>query len=208
MFSLGGLAVVLGVFYFFVKRSAPKPVPALYASPEIEIETFERAGYIPDLNAIEAALLLGNTSKVLTLVLMGLASKGVVEVVNRSPLQLTILDTSGGGEDYEKALLDAIADDGTLSRPGIDRVMALLSAQLQPKVWNADMRKTRETYVERADSAWDTWSGEPVQRSPSLGDAWMWALLSQHYQPRAEISPPPDRHNYWRDTAIAGRHSG
>ena len=41
----------------------------------------------------------------------------------------------------------------TLQAPAIDKVMKLVSARLQRKVWNADPDETRRTYTERADSA-------------------------------------------------------
>ena len=34
-FGCGGLLAALGLFVFFVKRAAPKKVPALYQAPEI-----------------------------------------------------------------------------------------------------------------------------------------------------------------------------
>lgn len=83
-FGCGGLLAALGLFVFFVKRAAPKKTPALYQAPEIEVETFEKTGQVPDLSAIEAALLIGNTSKALTLVLAALVNKGAVEVVSQA----------------------------------------------------------------------------------------------------------------------------
>ena len=104
-------------------------------------------------------------------------------MVNRKPLQLTVVSATAATEDYEKTLLEGIQDDGTLSREGIDRVMAAISARMQPKIWNADVKKTRETYVQRADEAWDTWERTPAPSRPDLGHMWMWMMLSDRYHP-------------------------
>ena len=194
-FGCGGLLAALVLFVVFVRRAAPKKAPALYQAPEIEVETFEKEGQVPDLSAIEAALFIGNTSKALTLVLAGLANKGAVEMVNRKPLQLTVVNAAAATEDYEKALVEGIAEDGTLPKETIDKVLSLISARMQPKLWNADVKQTRKTYVERADSAWDTWDRTPYPSRPTLGDAWMWMMLSQHYHPATVATR---RWNRWR----------
>ena len=189
-FGCGGLLVALILFAAFVQRAKPKKAP-VYQSPEIEVETFEKQGQVPDLNAIEAALLIGNTSQALTLVLAGLANKGAIEVVNRKPLQLTVVNAKAATEDYEQALVAGIAQDGTLSKEVMDKVLRLVSARMQPKLWNADVKQTRKTYAERADREWDTWERTPYPQRSTLGDAWMWILLSERYHPAVATAGGP-----------------
>jgi hypothetical protein len=53
-------------------KVAPKPAPKEYEAPEIELETFEKPGLVPDLDAIGAALYIGDTTRALTLAIMAL----------------------------------------------------------------------------------------------------------------------------------------
>jgi len=123
LFGVGGV-VLAGLIVFLVLRwVAPKAAPKEYESPEIEVETFERPGLVPDLDAIEAAMYIGDTTKVITLVIMGLVQRGVLTVVNRKPLQLEVSNPSLEMADYEKALVDGIAEDGTLPQATVDRVL-------------------------------------------------------------------------------------
>ena len=112
---MAALIVVLSL-----KRAAPKAVPEEYEAPEIEIETFEKAGQVPDLDAIEAALLIGDTTKAVTLVLMRLTQRGVLTVANQKPLQLEVTKPDQELADYEQALVDGIAEDGTLPPVAVD----------------------------------------------------------------------------------------
>ena len=123
---------------------------------------------MPDLDAIEAAMYIGDTSKVLALVILGLAQRDVVTVLNQKPLQLEATDPTQEMADYEEALVVGIADDGTLPRATINKVMALISARLQQKMWNADPQATRESYQRKAEEAWETFHEmEPARRPPA-----------------------------------------
>jgi hypothetical protein len=103
----GAIALAVGVIMFRVAR--PRREPVVYQPPEIELETFERPGLVPDLDAIEAALYIGNKSKVIVLIVLALAERGILNIVNRQLPQLK----SGRkrDEDYEQALVTGIADD-------------------------------------------------------------------------------------------------
>ncbi|HNR95423.1 MAG TPA: hypothetical protein PKH89_00425, partial [Anaerolineae bacterium] len=71
-----GMIVVLGVAVvvaLVVKRRPKKPV---YEPPEIELETFETAGVVPDLNAIETAFYMGNSARTITLIVLSLVNRG------------------------------------------------------------------------------------------------------------------------------------
>jgi hypothetical protein len=61
-------------------------------------------------------------------------------------------------------LVDGITDDGTLPPTTVDRVLRVLSARLQTKMWNADAEATRQTYRRKADDAWEEYSNlEPTR---------------------------------------------
>ena len=89
-FGSAGLGIAGVIVVLVLRRAAPKAAPEEYQSPEIELETFEEPGLVPDLDVIEAAMYVGDTTRVLTLVLMGLVQRGVLTVVNRNPLQLEL----------------------------------------------------------------------------------------------------------------------
>ena len=132
MLAFLGLGAVTagGILIATFRKTAPKELPEYqYEAPEIEIETFNKEGLVPDLDAIEAALYIGNTVKALTLIIMSLSQRGIVTLLNNRPLQLELTNPTDGLEDYEQALVDGIADDGTLPQATIDRVMKLVSAR-------------------------------------------------------------------------------
>jgi uncharacterized caspase-like protein len=126
--------------------------------------------------------LIGDTSKVLTLVIMGLAQRGVVTMLGNKPLQIEATDPTQEMAGYEQALVEGIAEDGTLPKATIDKVMALVSAQLQQKMWNADPQATRSSYQRKAEQAWE----ESREMEPARRWAWdqpsiPWIILSQGY---------------------------
>ena len=172
-----GLALLIVVIAF--KRATPKAAPEGYEAPEIEVETFEQPGLVPDLDAIEAALYIGNSTKALTLVLMALEQKGVVHVLNYKPLQMEVLPTDQTLEDYEQILADGIAPDGTLPQATVDKVLAAISARLQTKMWNADFEATRQTYHRRAEEAWEEYRRLPPVHRPIYVP---WIILSDGYR--------------------------
>ncbi len=167
-----------------IRLVSPKAAPEEYQAPEIEIETFAQPGVVPDLDAIEAALYIGDTAKVITLVIMALSQRGVLTALNRRPLQLEVTNPDLEMADYERALVAGIADDGTLPQATIERVMALLSARLQKKMWNADPEATRETYRRRAEEAWDDHRRQdPAHRWDWDHPAFPWIILAPSYRP-------------------------
>ncbi|HBC76773.1 MAG TPA: hypothetical protein DC017_18380, partial [Candidatus Wallbacteria bacterium] len=59
------------------------PIPEIpddsqYEAPEIEVENFNISKKVPDLNQIECALYIGDTSKVITLIMLRLVNKKAV----------------------------------------------------------------------------------------------------------------------------------
>ena len=134
----------------------PPPVKKLYTAPEIEIENFETPGVVPDLNAIEAAMYLGDSAKVIMLLVMSLAARGIVNVVNRRPMQLELLTPEATDlTDYEKILISSIAEDGTLDKARVPYVLEAVARSLQLKVWNADKGATRRKYEDEIERRWD-----------------------------------------------------
>ncbi len=178
--SVGGV----GLLVFWAYRwTRPLNPPAPYKTPVIELETFEKPGLVPDLDLIEAALYVGDATKVLTLVIMALVKRGVLTVLNRQPLQLEISDPNQELADYERALVSGIADDGALLPATPNAVMQALSARVRAKVWNADAKATREIYLGKADSAWETYRTRSAATDFDDHDdpALAWRLLSHQY---------------------------
>lgn len=187
-FGCPGLAIVGLIGFFAFRWTRPKQPKPVYQAPAIEIETYEQPGKVPDLSMIEAALYIGDTTKVLTLILMQLTARDVIAVLNHKPLQLEVHSADAPLEDYEKALIDGIADDGTLSQSAVDHVLQLLTAHLQSKLWNADSQATRKAYEQKADSALGEWErmleGDTATRPVIMTDPlWGWSMLSRNYRP-------------------------
>ena len=112
-----GLAIIITIFVLVViiRASRRRKAKPTYMPPEIEVETFQTEGVVPDLNAIETAFYMGNSTKTLALIVLSLEQKGIVDIVNRNPLQMQIIDkdAAAGRRDklpvYEQALLAAHA---------------------------------------------------------------------------------------------------
>ena len=184
LFGLGGLGLAGAVVYLVFRWVSPKAAPEEYEAPEIEVETFEQPGLVPDLDAIEAAMYIGDTTKVITLVIMALDQRGVLTVLNRKPLQLEVTNPDLEMADYEWALVDGIADDGTLPQATVDRVLQKISARLQVKMWNADSEETRRTYRRKAADAWEDYRRlDPPRRWEWDHPRAPWVILAPDYRP-------------------------
>ena len=107
---------MLVLLVWALRKRKPKPA---YEPPEIEIETFQTPGVVPDLNAIETAFYMGNSTKTIALIVLALEQRGVVNIVNRTPLQMEVLQPDAELAAYEKALVEAIQEDGTLDKAKI-----------------------------------------------------------------------------------------
>ncbi|MBU1878124.1 MAG: DUF2207 domain-containing protein, partial [Chloroflexi bacterium] len=190
--GLGGvLAAVVGGIMFRAAR--PRSEPVVYQPPEIEIETFEQPGLVPDLDAVEAALYVGNSAKAIALIVLALVQRGVLNIVNRDPLQLEVLSSATQGlADYEQALVDGIAEDGTIPSEVQSQVIKLVSAHLSTKLWNADPQATRQTYQQRAQDAWTEYEqAEPDQRPQVWEQQYPWITLWPEYRPLPETGGAP-----------------
>jgi hypothetical protein len=177
-----GVGTAGAIVFAAFRRAAPKAAPEEYEAPEIELETFEKPGLVPDLDAIEAAMVISDTTRVITLAIMGLVQRGVLTVVNRKPLQLEVTNPDLEMADYERALVEGIADDGTLPPSAVDRVLKVLSVRLQKKVWNADAQATRETYRRKADEAWDEYGRAGAAQTWDWNHPlFHWMFLSRNY---------------------------
>ncbi len=149
----GAVGVVAALVTTLVVLLVRRRRPQVYEPPEIEIETFETPGVVPDLEAVEAAFYLGNSAKTIALIVLGLEQQGVVTVLNRHPLQLEVTRPNADLKPYEKALIDAILPDGTLDQSQVTRIMEAVAAAVRPKIWNADPAATRESYERRIREA-------------------------------------------------------
>ncbi|MFP3897420.1 MAG: hypothetical protein ACLFV5_11385, partial [Anaerolineales bacterium] len=183
--------IVLGLLLWALRKREPKPQ---YEPPEIEIETFQTPGVVPDLNAIETAFYMGNSTKTVTLIVLALEQKGVVNVVNYHPLQMEILKPDADVAPYEQALLDAIQEDGTIDKQKIPQILEAVSAAVQPKMWNADPEATRRTYQRRIESAWEEYEREQ-RREPHprrMPNYMPWIILSdRRLTPRPATAASP-----------------
>lgn len=120
------------------------PEDTVYEAPEIEIENFSVPGRAPDLDQIESAFFLGNTGKIIPMIVQRLEKKGVVRIVNRSPLQVEILDPKAITDDYEVETLKCVTPDGKISVESVNAVYEAISRRVRGKTWDCDYRETAE----------------------------------------------------------------
>ena len=113
----------------------PPPTKKLYEAPEIEIETYETPGVVPDLNAIEAAMYLGDSAKVLTLLVMSLAARGIVKIgaelgESRQFAILGKVETQSPGDLLHRLGLGIAADPGNRAAEiGVDDLAEVLQVR-------------------------------------------------------------------------------
>ena len=111
---------------------------------------------------------MGNSAKTIALIVLALEQRGIVNMINQAPLQLEVLKPDATDlASYEKVLLGAIQEDGTLDKNQIPAVLEAVSQVVQPKMWNADPKATRETYQRRIDTAWEEYERDWRTRPPT-----------------------------------------
>lgn len=146
--------IFIGAFFYYIRKPLksflsqmfPKipeiPEDSVYESPEIEIENFSVLDRTPDLDQIESAFFLGNTGKIISIIVQRLEKKGAVRIVNRSPLQLEILDSKAITDDYEIETLKCVTPDGKINVESVNGVYEAISRRVRSKTWDCDYRKT------------------------------------------------------------------
>jgi len=120
-----------------------------WSPPQIVLSSFRKTGKIPELEPIEAAVLMGIPfNRILTIMLGVMQSKGavrlhedgVIDVLDASPARL--------GE-YERSLLDCLALDGKLNQDKLRQWVQRLVDAVQKKSWDADLESTQNHYSEK-----------------------------------------------------------
>ena len=80
--------------------------------------------------------------KAINLTILGLQQKGAVQILSRNPLQLKVLEPGLVSTMAETALVKSLTDQGTLSREGVQAVLAALNMDVRTKMWRADHEAT------------------------------------------------------------------
>jgi len=156
-----------------------------YLPPVVSIEgTGVRRG----LASPEAAILLEMPlDRMMTLILFNLARKGGVAVLARQPkLKLKVMDREKATEDYEKAFLEAIGEDGSVSQTAMQRVAVGMVKSVNEKMRGYSHKDSVNYYRQIIQQSWDEAkiAAGPEERSRVLEDNYDWMTMDRDYRTR------------------------
>ncbi len=193
---IGAIAAVFGfllatIFFWlpaliiFLVVRASRTRKMKYLPPVVSIEgTGVRRG----LASPEAAILLEMPlDRVMTLILFNLARKGGVAVLARQPkLKLKVMDRSKATEAYEKAFLEAVGEDGSVSQSAMQKLAVDMVKSVREKMRGYSHKDTVKYYRQVIDQSWDEAriAASPEERSRVLEDNYDWMTMDRDYRTR------------------------
>ena len=195
--STGTLIVIL-IFFgsflfvvfiaFIIVRSIRRSRRRLeeYLPPEIGLEG---SAVKRGLTAPMAALLLEEKlDRVFLMIIFGLMKKGALTLEGD---RLVKTGTEDGLRFYEKALLDDLLREGTVSSKKVEKIFLSMIEKLEEKMENYSLEKTREYYRSIIDSAWRMVEADQSASrvGQMLGDRYQWLLADEEFESRIEDLP-------------------
>ncbi len=158
-----------------------------YLPPSMKVEG---VGVKRGLTAVEAAILLETPlNKVLTMILFGLLKKGAVTVLDDDPLKIQINEPLPEKlHPYEKAFLEAVKKDHTLSERRLRSMMVALVKAVNNKMKGFSRKETVAYYRDIVRRAWQqVESAEtPEVRSKRFDEQLEWTMLDDDFDDRME----------------------
>ncbi len=166
-----------------------------YFDPEL---TEAGAGPRRDLTAVEAAVVLElPVERVATMILFGMARKGLVKVdYSQRPIVVTSAEEVGE-HLYETHFLTAVRVDGTISKRHLRKGMVKLVEDVEEKMRGFGLEDTRTYYRAICEKAWAQVEAAGAADSlvSVLEERNDWLLLDERYDDRmsgwAEVYIPP-----------------
>jgi hypothetical protein len=168
-----------------------------WSPPQIVLSSFRKTGKIPELEPIEAAVLLGIPfNRILSIMLGAMQRKGAVGLHDDG--RIDVWNRSANLNAYELALLDCLGLDGKLAQDKLRQWIQRLVDTVQRKSWDADVEATQKHYSEEFGAVFSAASpqaqgeGRPGEAPPSRlpdDDYYPYYFSWVHSEPRA---PMPD----------------
>jgi len=157
-----------------------------YIKPTISIEGH---GIKRGLTAVEAAILMGQPlDKVMTMILFSVVKKGAVQVVNREPLKVDLIEPQPGGlQEYEQGFVQAIVMEDKIRRKALQAMTVNLVKSVTEKMKGFSRKETLDYYKAINEKAWQqiTAAGTPDVKSQMFEESMEWTMLDKDYDDRA-----------------------
>ena len=195
------VVIVGGVVYVGRKGS--------YVRPLMKMETL---GIRRGLTAVEASYLLGlKPTKIVTAILYSLLKKRAIWVTSTKPsVKLKVMEHSTRERAplryYERSLIEAIGEDGSLSEEKLARVVIELRDEVEEKLRGYCRRDTIKYYEKIVAKAWEQveQAGTAQLASKAYDEQLLWLLLDDNFNSRTEdafrtrvFEPAPLWFWYW-----------
>jgi hypothetical protein len=169
---------------FFVNRSQRRR-RMQYLPPSMKVEG---VGIKRGLTAVEAAILLETPlNRVLTMILFGLMKKGALTIVDDKPLKVEINEPLPEKlRPYEKAFLETVKKNGTLSEKALRTMMVDLIKSVNNKMKGFSRKESVEYYQSIVRRAWQQVEAAdtPEIRGQRFGEGFEWAMLDDDFRGR------------------------
>ncbi len=179
-----------GLGFIIYKISEKKKVKASkhYFPPQIKTDG---EGIKRGLTAVEAAVLLEiDIDRVISMIIFGLAKKGVITIKSQDPFEVEITDPLPDGlYEYETNFIEALRETNenkrTLKlRQAINRLILSTSKRLE----GFSLKDTKEYYKSICDKAWEQVEAADTDelKSQLLGEHFGWAMLAEEPEKKVE----------------------
>ncbi len=152
-----------------------------YLPPAVKAETL---GIHRGLTAVEAAVLMEiPLQRVFTMIIFGMLKKGIIDVVPGDPprfIKKNVDLKQARARYYERALLKAINDNGTINKKRVEDALILLIETVAEKMEGYSRDKTKEYYKKIIERAFREIASaeEPVVQQKAFNEYAEWLLAA------------------------------
>lgn len=143
------------------------------------------------LTAVEAAVLLElDIERVISMIIFGLAKKGVIVIKSQDPFEVEITDPLPDGlYEYETDFIEALRETDQNKRMNkLRQAMNRLILNTSKRLEGFSLKETREYYKSICDKAWKQVEEADTDemKSKLLGDHFGWAMLTAEPEKKVE----------------------
>ncbi len=164
----------------FTKTSEESPVK--YESPVVKTEAF---GVNRGLTAVEVAVLFDIPLKrIFGMIIYTLVKKGVIDIIPGKPLKFK---KKGKNEEfekkiryYEKAILRAIRNDGTIDKDLLTDAFVILEGTIIDKMKGYSISKTKKYYERKINEILNKPETIEEEAEPTFSESYEWVLVKRH----------------------------
>lgn len=157
-----------------------------YIKPSISIEGH---GIKRGLTAVEAAIFMGEPlDKLMTMILFSSVKKGALQVINKDPLSVEMLQPQPEGlQTYESEFIQAMVKPDRERRKDLQAMTVALVKSVTEKMKGFSRKETLDYYKAINEKAWQqiNAAGTPEVKSQMFEEVLEWTMLDKDYDDRA-----------------------